>query len=83
MPRGMDFKQTLCADNNGFSLHAAVRLEHMALNLAHGVRAQGKQGQGGVRASTAARVSSAWASSHSSNAVSTGLCWRCGQRTSQ
>jgi Putative transposase len=25
MPRQTDFKQTLCADNNGFSLHAAVR----------------------------------------------------------
>jgi hypothetical protein len=25
MPREMDFKQTLCADSNGFSLHAAVR----------------------------------------------------------
>ena len=25
MPREADFKQTLCADNNGFSLHAAVR----------------------------------------------------------
>jgi hypothetical protein len=25
MPRDGDFKQTLCADNNGFSLHAAVR----------------------------------------------------------
>ena len=25
MPRDTDFKQTLCADNNGFSLHAAVR----------------------------------------------------------
>ncbi len=24
-PRETDFKQTLCADNNGFSLHAAVR----------------------------------------------------------
>jgi len=25
MPRETAFKQTLCADNNGFSLHAAVR----------------------------------------------------------
>ena len=25
MPRQTDFKQTLCVDNNGFSLHAAVR----------------------------------------------------------
>ena len=25
MPRETDFKQNLCADNNGFSLHAAVR----------------------------------------------------------
>ena len=25
MPRDADIKQTLCADNNGFSLHAAVR----------------------------------------------------------
>ncbi|MDP1899124.1 MAG: hypothetical protein Q8K96_01550, partial [Rubrivivax sp.] len=25
MPRETDLKQTLCADNNGFSLHAAVR----------------------------------------------------------
>jgi hypothetical protein len=25
MPRDTDFKQTLCADSNGFSLHAAVR----------------------------------------------------------
>jgi hypothetical protein len=25
MPRQTDFKQTLCADSNGFSLHAAVR----------------------------------------------------------
>ena len=25
MPRDADFKQTLCADSNGFSLHAAVR----------------------------------------------------------
>ena len=25
MPRDGDFKQTLCADSNGFSLHAAVR----------------------------------------------------------
>ena len=25
MPRESDFNQTLCADNNGFSLHAAVR----------------------------------------------------------
>jgi hypothetical protein len=25
MPRKADFKQTLCADSNGFSLHAAVR----------------------------------------------------------
>ena len=25
MPRQPDYKQTLCADNNGFSLHAAVR----------------------------------------------------------
>lgn len=25
MPRDADFKQRLCADNNGFSLHAAVR----------------------------------------------------------
>lgn len=25
MPRDGDFKQTLCADNNGFSLHAAAR----------------------------------------------------------
>ncbi len=25
MPRDADFKQTLCADRNGFSLHAAVR----------------------------------------------------------
>ena len=25
MPRETDFKQALCADNNGFSLHAAVR----------------------------------------------------------
>ena len=24
MPRDADFKQTLCADSNGFSLHAAV-----------------------------------------------------------
>ena len=27
MPRETDFKQTLCADINGFSLHAAVRCE--------------------------------------------------------
>ena len=25
MPRESDFNQTLCADSNGFSLHAAVR----------------------------------------------------------
>jgi hypothetical protein len=25
MPRESDFIQALCADNNGFSLHAAVR----------------------------------------------------------
>jgi hypothetical protein len=25
LPRESEFKQTLCADNNGFSLHAAVR----------------------------------------------------------
>ena len=25
MPREADFKQNLCADSNGFSLHAAVR----------------------------------------------------------
>ena len=25
MPRDADFKQKLCADSNGFSLHAAVR----------------------------------------------------------
>ena len=25
MPREMDFKQSLCADIDGFSLHAAVR----------------------------------------------------------
>ena len=25
MPRHADFKQTLCADSNGFSPHAAVR----------------------------------------------------------
>ena len=25
MPRETDFRQTLCADSNGFSLHAAVR----------------------------------------------------------
>jgi hypothetical protein len=25
MPREKDFKQALCADSNGFSLHAAVR----------------------------------------------------------
>ena len=25
MPREKDFKQTLCVDNDGFSLHAAVR----------------------------------------------------------
>jgi hypothetical protein len=27
MPRETDFKQSLCADNNGFSLHAAVRCD--------------------------------------------------------
>jgi len=43
MPRGMEFKQTLCADNNGFSLHAAVRLEHMALNLAQGREHRGSK----------------------------------------
>ena len=34
MPRDADFKQTLCADSNGFSLHAAVHCgadDHQAL----------------------------------------------------
>ena len=41
MPRETDYKQTLCADNNGFSLHAAVRcaaddrkaLEHLCRHI--------------------------------------------------
>ena len=43
MPRETDFKQTLCADSNGFSLHAAVRcgaddrqaLEQLCRNITH------------------------------------------------
>lgn len=63
MLRETDFKQTLCADNNGFSLHAAVRCpaddrQALCLRLPRGGAARGawsamapdrRRRQGGAR----------------------------------